>query len=521
MEKDDDNNLDLIIDKNKNNKYIILDNIKEGPTTEDPTIYIDKVKDYLAKNSDILYVAKIFVGNEDDKTKKYFKNEIIITKYISEKMHPNIINYISDGEGSIIRKNNTLENKIYLILEYAVKEDLINYIYHSQKGFGETYGKIIFKKILKGVQRIHELNVCHRDIKPDNIVFDKNFNPKIIDFGYSFHHTKENINGKFTVKIGNEKFIPPQMAENKPWSGFKADIFSLGVTLYYLVTGNYCFEKSVDKDINYQYFIKKKNYNKYWEIVDKLIEINLSDEFKNLFVKMISYKEKDRPNNIDEILNNIWFDEIEKLDKINLDKLEDNLKKEFEKRENIYNKSTKKEIKTETKEEIPNDNRDESKKKNNIFDDSIYPERINVKYLKNIDNYIKINGNLNYINFMNDLVSKIYNIKNIDIKKKDEDSLEFNVIINEEEEEEEEEAEEEDENKNEEEKDDDDDDDNDNDYIIEDNIINYEENKVIINIKLLEINDEEYILQIMRKYGSLESYYFYLEKIIEKANSLL
>ena len=63
----------------------ILDNIKEGPTTDDPTIYIDKVKDYLAENSDILYVAKIFVGNEDDKTKKYFKNEIIITKYISEK----------------------------------------------------------------------------------------------------------------------------------------------------------------------------------------------------------------------------------------------------------------------------------------------------------------------------------------------------------------------------------------------------------------------------------------------------
>ena len=125
MEKDDDNNLDLIIDKNKNNKYIILDNIKEGPTTEDPTIYIDKVKDYLAKNSDILYVAKIFVGNEDDKTKKYFLNEIIITKYISEKMHPNIITIFLRKEYLIGAPFRIYYEFLFKIILFILNEDII------------------------------------------------------------------------------------------------------------------------------------------------------------------------------------------------------------------------------------------------------------------------------------------------------------------------------------------------------------------------------------------------------------
>ena len=59
-------------------------------------------------------------------------------------------------------------------------------IYISLKvGLGEKYGKVIFRKILEGVQACHNANICHRDLKMQNILFDEQFNPKICDFGFA------------------------------------------------------------------------------------------------------------------------------------------------------------------------------------------------------------------------------------------------------------------------------------------------------------------------------------------------
>ena len=83
-----------------------------------------------------------------------------------------------------------------LILEYAPRYDLWDYLNFTKMGFGERYSKVIFFKICKGIQAIHKSNICHRDIKPDNILFDENFNPKIADFGFATEnssHLRENV----------------------------------------------------------------------------------------------------------------------------------------------------------------------------------------------------------------------------------------------------------------------------------------------------------------------------------------
>ena len=95
-----------------------------------------------------------------------------------------------------------------------------------------TIKKWIFQ-ILDGLESIHSRRIIHRDIKPDNIMFDKEKNVKIIDFGTSkFFYKKIE---KVTLK-GSPMFIEPEIL--KEFSNAKidgrVDVFSVGIILYVL-----------------------------------------------------------------------------------------------------------------------------------------------------------------------------------------------------------------------------------------------------------------------------------------------
>ena len=93
------------------------------------------------------------------------------------------------------------------------------------------YAKLLFKKILFGVKSIHKNRICHRDLKPQNILLDDNYNPKICDFGLAEETRKKNVGPRGTyeyVSLEVFKFYS---------DGIKVDIFALGIILYNLVTG--------------------------------------------------------------------------------------------------------------------------------------------------------------------------------------------------------------------------------------------------------------------------------------------
>ena len=85
----------------------------------------------------------------------------------------NFLNMIYDS-GVLLTKNNLTTN--YFIVDYAEKGDLHLYLKNSNGGFGEKYAKILFKKILEGIQFCHEKNICHFDIKVANILLDEKSN---------------------------------------------------------------------------------------------------------------------------------------------------------------------------------------------------------------------------------------------------------------------------------------------------------------------------------------------------------
>ena len=250
-------------------------------------------------------------------------NEINILNILQNIDNPNILHYIGNGNGPLVLNNQPPINKPYLVFEYVPKNILFDYIFAG--AFTEKHSKLIFKKILNGIRSIHNAGICHRDIKPENILLDENYNPKIYD--YSFACLNANNIQEF---VGTISYSAPEILLNQPYDGIKCDIFSLGQLLFNLVTQIFGFQSAREDDQHYT-LIRQQNYAEYWNS-PAFAQLNLSNNFKNLFVRMVAFNPNERPT-IDEILNDEWMQEINNLNAVQIDNLENEVRNEFHNRE--------------------------------------------------------------------------------------------------------------------------------------------------------------------------------------------
>ena len=201
------------------------------------------------------------------------------------------------------------EDKIdrnYLVVDYAEKGDLYNFVKRGN-GLEEQYAKLLFIKILQGIQFVHDSNICHLDIKVANILLDEKYNPIINDFGLSrqIKNSKGEVNLLKGQKGTKYMMCPEMFEEEKTYNGIDADIFALGVLLYEIVLNKRAFKKATDESYD---DIKSKNYEHFWGQNPE--SSTLSKEFKDLYVKMIAYDPKERPQIQDIIKTDPWLDEI-------------------------------------------------------------------------------------------------------------------------------------------------------------------------------------------------------------------
>jgi serine/threonine protein kinase len=259
----------------------------------------------------------------DNNINAFPANEINILNILQNIDNPNILHYIGNGNGPLVLNNQPPINKPYLVFEYVPKNILFDYIFAG--AFTEKHSKLIFKKILNGIRSIHNAGICHRDIKPENILLDENYNPKIYD--YSFACLNANNIQEF---VGTISYSAPEILLNQPYDGIKCDIFSLGQLLFNLVTQIFGFQSAREDDHHYT-LIRQQNYAVYWNS-PAFAQLNLSNNFKNLFVRMVAFNPNERPT-IDEILNSEWMQEINNLDAEQIDNLENEVRNEFQNRE--------------------------------------------------------------------------------------------------------------------------------------------------------------------------------------------
>ncbi len=166
-----------------------------------------------------------FLANEE--FRRRFKNE---SKAIAVLSHPNIVKVYDVSYGDRLQ---------YIVMEYVEGITLKEYI--QQQGVINQREAVFFvMQILRALQHAHDKGIVHRDIKPQNILLLENGAIKVTDFGIARFSASETRTMTDST-IGSVHYISPEQARGD-LTDDKADIYSVGVMLYEMLTGRLPFE---------------------------------------------------------------------------------------------------------------------------------------------------------------------------------------------------------------------------------------------------------------------------------------
>ena len=290
--------------------------------------------------------STVYKVRDEDKNKEYAakivetycKDEYKINQILTNTNNKHFIKLISFSQGDVKLETGT-DFKPYFLFELASKGNLQDYI-DNMNGFPELLSKIIFKEILEPMLIMHSKGICHRDIKPKNILLDtEEFIIKITDFGLSVICSEYEL---LSGSCGTEQYKAPEVLKDKDYDGKKADIFSLGILLLNIMTGKYLFENAdyskddkIKQNSTVYDYIRLNKDDLLWKKAEKIGIFGLTPEFKKLFLDMVSFDPKKRPS-VEDILKYEWMKEVEMLSE---DELKNLKVEEFRKREKKINSS--------------------------------------------------------------------------------------------------------------------------------------------------------------------------------------
>jgi serine/threonine protein kinase len=163
----------------------------------------------------------------NEKAVDRFRNELRFARKIS---HRNVVRLFDLGEEGFT---------LFITMEYVDGENLKRFIKRSgQLTSGKAVG--IALQVCEGLSEAHHLGVVHRDLKPQNVMIDRDGNARVLDFGIARFMDTENITAS-GVMIGTPEYMSPEQIDMKEVDG-RTDIYSLGIILYEMLTGRVPFE---------------------------------------------------------------------------------------------------------------------------------------------------------------------------------------------------------------------------------------------------------------------------------------
>ncbi|CAL8068863.1 unnamed protein product [Orchesella dallaii] len=161
---------------------------------------------------------------------------------------------ITTGESETITKQVT---KIILVIDCFVSHDFspkykgitdLHELVLKEKTLKESYAIRIFYKVVKIVEKIHKLNIVHRDLKLGTMILNKATGEvKLANFCLSVHQTSDN--DRLRDQRGSPSYISPDVIVGKPYAGKPSDMWALGVSLYAMLYGKYPFHASSPSDL--------------------------------------------------------------------------------------------------------------------------------------------------------------------------------------------------------------------------------------------------------------------------------
>ncbi len=222
---------------------------------------------------------------------QFASNQNMKSKFLSEAkiqaqlLHPNVVNIMNFIEE---------EDETYLIMEYIDGETLEELLQRKNK-LSIDEAMHISRGILSALNYMHSKGLAHRDIKPSNIMFNKDKVVKVTDFGITKiigddKNTKSGLVGSYTY-MSPEHILGEDV-------GIESDIYSFGITLYRMVTGQVPFKG------NTEYAIMKGHLENP-RIPPWIINPELPRKLGKVILKSISRNPRDRYQDTDVLLGDL------------------------------------------------------------------------------------------------------------------------------------------------------------------------------------------------------------------------
>lgn len=221
-------------------------------------------------------------------------------KSLTQIRHQNVMKlYAYNLNAKYPQKSGKAIATILLVLEYCPGGELFDILYYTDK-LDEKTARTYFRMMIDGIQACHDAGIAHRDIKPQNLLLDREYQLKLTDFGLSKIREDPNV-GMSTTYVGTRGYQAPELLAGKKY--FKScDLFSAGVVLFILLTGYPPFDQGDKRDKWYRP-LYKNNPDKFWTQHEGC---GVAQEAKSLIEGLLCYKPNKRMT-IAEVKNHPWY----------------------------------------------------------------------------------------------------------------------------------------------------------------------------------------------------------------------
>ncbi|MDM5357966.1 Stk1 family PASTA domain-containing Ser/Thr kinase [Peribacillus sp. ACCC06369] len=210
----------MLIGRRINGRYKLIQMVGGGGMAN---VYL--ARDMILDRDVALKILRMDFNNDEEFIKRFNREAQSATSLA----HPNIVSIYDVGEEDSI---------YYIVMEYVDGFTLKQYI---QKYFPIPVDEAldIMKQITAAISHAHHNGIIHRDIKPQNILIDKEGTVKITDFGIALALSATNITQTNAV-LGSVHYLSPEQARGG-MANKKSDIYSLGIVMFELLTGRLPF----------------------------------------------------------------------------------------------------------------------------------------------------------------------------------------------------------------------------------------------------------------------------------------
>uniref|UniRef100_A0A8D2JQE5 non-specific serine/threonine protein kinase n=1 Tax=Sciurus vulgaris TaxID=55149 RepID=A0A8D2JQE5_SCIVU len=196
--------------------------------------------------------------------------------------HPNVIQLFQ-----VIETNRYL----YIVMEHAGGGHLRSLV-PEPGGLPEEEARRLFREIAGAVRYCHAKGIVHLDLKPENVVLDARGQAKLIDFGLS---TRFSPGEKLSRFWGTLLYSAPEVARREDYEGPPADVWSLGVVLYFMLTGSRAFLANTAREVRRR--VTEGTYE---------LPPHLSQGAQSLIREMLTVDLAQRPT-LEQVLGHPWL----------------------------------------------------------------------------------------------------------------------------------------------------------------------------------------------------------------------